>query len=322
MALQTFLMKNNRLPCPADPNIDTYLGDEKCPSTPILRGVIPGRALGLSGGRLLDAWDRQFTYTVVLDATKPDSFTKYRWPPTFELKDEHGIPLNKQNKGIVVIISHGANGSGAYTTKGEPLPSPVTTAKFELENLDDDPTFVQAAYSTHEENPFDDQVLVLTEDQIVQPLANQGALKTKQAQAWERLKRIENALIGFIVANARKCGPLEIPIPPSSAGDTVPNDLSLKGEYVLDPWGGGKGIIYKVDGTPNHHDCFAMTDKITVTLKSRGPPDKVPNDDIIVTKSTLELGGILTAAGIDIDGPSDSSSSSQPITKDSKNGPP
>ncbi len=44
MALQTFLMKNNRLPCPADPNIDTNLGDENCPSNPsgeILRGVIP-----------------------------------------------------------------------------------------------------------------------------------------------------------------------------------------------------------------------------------------------------------------------------------------
>ena len=106
MALQTFLMKHNRLPCPADPNIDTHLGDENCPSNPsgeILRGVIPGRALGLSGGRLLDAWDRQFTYAVVREATKIDSFTSNPWPPTFILKDERGRPLNEKNKGVVVI---------------------------------------------------------------------------------------------------------------------------------------------------------------------------------------------------------------------------
>ena len=66
MALQTFLMKNNRLPCPADPKLpDTHPNfglearddaKEKCtlpgipPANPQLyRGVIPGRALGLSG---------------------------------------------------------------------------------------------------------------------------------------------------------------------------------------------------------------------------------------------------------------------------------
>jgi prepilin-type N-terminal cleavage/methylation domain-containing protein len=190
MALQTFLMKNNRLPCPADPNIDTYLGDEKCPSTPIpiFRGVIPGRELGLSGGRLLDAWDRQFTYVVVREATEKNSFTTPKYlPPTFKLLDDQQRPLNRGNEGIVVIISYGANGSGAYRTDGRQTdPHGIETGQLERENFDPDSTFdpdtfIQAPYSTNESNPFDDKVLVLTEDQIVQPLANQREFDIRKA---------------------------------------------------------------------------------------------------------------------------------------------
>jgi prepilin-type N-terminal cleavage/methylation domain-containing protein len=329
MALQTFLMKNNRLPCPADPNIDTNLGDENCPSNPsveILRGVIPSRTLGLSGGRLTDAWDRQFTYVVVLGAIKKDSFTSNLWPPTFILKDEQGRSLNEKNKGIVVIISHGANGSGAYTTSGIRLDGPPDTAANERENLNDNSIFVQAAYSTHEENPFDDQVLVLTEDQIVQPLANQGALQTKHAQTLEKLKRIENALIGFIVARAQECKvPGEIQIPfPDNEGKVPHPVLNLELEDVLDPW--GKGIDYIIE--PNlSSNCFAIPSNIKVTLRSRGldgapDPGNTNKDDIkrIVIKSDNELTTILVTAGIKVV-PSDPSSSHQPITKNSKNGP-
>ena len=145
MALQTFLMKNNRLPCPADPDIDTKFGDELCPSTPlsgaILRGVIPGRSLGLSS-RLLDAWDRQFTYVVISEATRDNSFTSQRWPPTFKLSrpiDDQLRQLNQGNEGIVVIISHGANGSGAYLTDGQQAdPQGEEAGQFEKKNIDAD----------------------------------------------------------------------------------------------------------------------------------------------------------------------------------------
>jgi prepilin-type N-terminal cleavage/methylation domain-containing protein len=334
MALQTFLMKHNRLPCPADPNLpDTHLNfglearearddddKEKCtlpgipPAKPqFYRGVIPGRALGLSGGRLLDAWDRQFTYAVVIKATKTDSFTRNRWPPTFKLTDELERLLNEKNEGIVVIISHGANGSGAYLTDGRQTdPQGIETGQLERENFDPDFTFIQAPYSTNERNPFDDKVLVLTEDQIVQPLANQGALQTKHAQTLEILKRIENALIGFIIIKhvQRQCSPPQIWIPSAQ-------DLSLDG--VTDPW--GKKIKYIVN--PIVQGCFPIINNIEIKLKSDGPDDNTEDDDIdrIVTETNSQLSGTLAAAGIHIDG-SGSSSSSQATTKDSKNGPP
>jgi hypothetical protein len=258
-------MRNNRLPCPANPKLDVNkdqnFGEEardgNCtlpeipsedPKVKFYRGVIPGRALGLSGDRLLDAWDRQFTYVVVREATAEDSFTSQRWPPTFKLfrpiDNQHNQlrRLNPGNEGIVVIISHGANGSGAYLTDGQQTdPQGEGAGRFEKKNIDADSDFVQAPYSTNERNPFDDQVLVLTEDQIVQPLANQGALQTKQAQILERLKRIENALIGFIVTHSRKkCsqrGGVLIP-PADNQGEVLKDLLSFaKKEDVYDPWG-------------------------------------------------------------------------------------
>ena len=280
----------------------------------------------MSGGRLLDAWDRQFTYAVVLKATKTDSFTSNLWPPTFILKDEKKS-LNEKNEGIVVIISHGANGSGAYTTNGKQLPLPATTAKLEWENLNDNPIFVQADYSTHEDNPFDDQMLVLTEDQIVQPLANQGALQTKYVQTLEKLKRIENALIGFIVINAEggcsEEGKIRLPF--SGNEGKVPHGdvLNLEQEDVFDSW--GSRIYYIIE--PLGSDCFAINNPIKVTLKSRGLDrewDKDnPKNDIkrIVIRSRQELNTILLTAGIKVGRP-DPSSSPPPVTKNSKNGPP
>jgi prepilin-type N-terminal cleavage/methylation domain-containing protein len=311
MALQTFLMKNNRLPCPADPDIDTKFGDELCPSTPlsgaILRGVIPGRSLGLSS-RLLDAWDRQFTYVVISEATRDNSFTSQRWPPTFKLSrpiDDQLRQLNQGNEGIVVIISHGANGSGAYLTDGQQAdPQGEEAGQFEKKNIDTDSVFVQADYSTREKNPFDDQVLILTEDQIVQPLANQGALKTKQAQALEKLKRIENALIGFIVAHARDCPEKQIKIPSAT-------DLSLEDD-LIDPWGKKIKIDYPV--TPAVNGCFPIEDITKITLKSRGldrgwdnegnvgKTNNTKNDiNNYVIKSSSELRGILGRVGINPD---------------------
>jgi prepilin-type N-terminal cleavage/methylation domain-containing protein len=318
MALQTFLMKNNRLPCPADPDIDTKFGDELCPSTPlsgvILRGVIPGRSLGLSS-RLLDAWDRQFTYVVISEATRDNSFTSQRWPPTFKLSrpiDDQLRQLNQGNEGIVVIISHGANGSGAYLTDGRQIdPQGEEAGRFEKKNIDADSDFVQAPYSTNERNPFDDKVLVLTEDQIVQPLANQGALKTKHAQTLEKLKRIENALVGFIAIHARECQSGEIRIPFADInrdgwGDNdrkkggVPyRDLSFhQQDDVYDPW--DQPIRYEFEGTPSQTGIGCYTSKgYTFTLESKGPDRTTlnsqstakssENDDITIIKNNYEL---------------------------------
>jgi prepilin-type N-terminal cleavage/methylation domain-containing protein len=346
MALQTFLMKNNRLPCPADPKLpNTHsnfgleardLGDLEDPKDDIClpemrdgttyQGVIPGRTLGLSGGRLMDAWDRQFTYVVIAEATQDNSFTSNAWPATLELRDKARGKLIQQ--GIAVIISHGANGSDAYLTTIPKLPN----LQDEEANLDNDHIFVQADYSINDDNPFDDQVLLLTEDQIVQPLANQGALITKQAQALEKLKRIENALIGHMAVDTQDPAP-GIPCKPSrKARRAIPKPISGQKRYpiippsfvkkevgfvtiqgrgdIYDPW--GQPTYYEVDGKiTDQNGCEAgfynsgVKGKV-FTLKSFGPnrrnDDDTIKDDIVINRYREELIGVLAAAGIKIDG--------------------
>lgn len=215
-ALRTFLVHNNRLPCPARadlsetaPNyvVEARTGGNCDASTQVggtnaHRGVLPVRSLGLS--RLPDAWDRQFTYEVTLEATQDDSFTSGTWPTQFDLQDESGNDLNLPDpagNGVVVIMSHGNNGSGAFLTTGMQMDAPPPTAVNELANLDTDFVFSSASYSSDATNPFDDQVLVLTEDQIVEPLAERGVLKNKRTQALEKLKRIDSALFSFMIGD-------------------------------------------------------------------------------------------------------------------------
>ena len=201
-------------------------------------------------------------------------------------------------------------------------------------NFDDDYTFVQAPYSTNEKNPFDDQVLALTEDQIVQPLANQGALITKQAQALEKLKRIENALIGYMamdIAPPRDCtdtganGGLVrkarrgLPKPRSPIDNnqylqgTIPDDLAKSAGLVTsgvvdikDPW--GEPIDYIVRRGVAETDCAAgfrgdtvNASKVIFRLTSFGPKRNNSDDDIFIERRGGELLGTLLAAGIQVD---------------------
>ncbi|MGI0025504.1 MAG: type II secretion system protein, partial [Nitrososphaera sp.] len=214
MALQTFLINNNRLPCPADPILAETAANygleartaPNCDAATLVvgstnahRGVLPVRTLGLV--RFVDAWYRQFTYEVTLQATQDDSFTSGTWPTQFDLLDEWGIDLNPAGDGVVVIMSHGTNGNGAFTTDGIQLPGPPVTAVNELANLDNDFVFSSATYSSDTANPFDDLVLILTEEQIVEPLADRGVLKNKLTQVREKLERIDSATFSFMIGD-------------------------------------------------------------------------------------------------------------------------
>lgn len=276
-ALQTFLINNNRLPCPAIkalPETDANYGLEARVGTncdpPVTlwvtnahRGVLPARTLGLS--RLVDGWDRQFTYEVTLEATQDDSFTSGNWPTQFDLQDESGNDLNPPNpagngNGVVVIISHGNNGSGAFLTTGIQMDAPPPTAVNELANLDTDFVFSSTSYSSDATNPFDDQVLVLTEDQIVQPLADQGALKTKQTLALETIRTIQDAILGSAMAGRTGTTPnISYPLP-----TTIP-----AGILATDPW--GTPINYARVITASITATSPPGTDIAYTIQSNGP---------------------------------------------------
>lgn len=151
-ALGTFVKKNSRLPCPADgtyaitvaqfgkeggtagigtcSNGATYDGNgnrtaDTTPPTANFKlsntagGVVPVRALGLPDEYAFDPWGGRFTYAVDVRMTATSSFSTYTQidaTGSFTINDGSGNA--RITNAIAVVLSHGANGHGAYQLSG------------------------------------------------------------------------------------------------------------------------------------------------------------------------------------------------------------
>jgi len=150
-ALLGFAMANGRLPCPAPanlPNTDANAG--KAPAPPcdnaLQHGVVPWVTLGLPE---TDPWGNRLTYfgsnrfTGALTGGAQASFTMSTGVPP----DNAGLAdiRNYQDTATLaielaaVVVSHGANGAGAYRPDGSKIANGVGG---ELKNSDADQTFV------------------------------------------------------------------------------------------------------------------------------------------------------------------------------------
>lgn len=228
-ALRQFLVENNRLPCPALANLpetDPNYGQEAplpgtCTGTVALAGataptvyyagVVPWQTLGLQGAARFDGGGYQYSYAILDDATLPYATVPYATSP-----DEAGTPwlnpdfvlLNAaEGTGqpvtpggeVVIVISHGINGSGAFNVDGAQLQMPPATALNELENLDGDITAAAATFSSNEATPFDDVVRGYTEEQLILPLIKSGALRRRADVTLERLEKLADVLLSFSI---------------------------------------------------------------------------------------------------------------------------
>lgn len=148
-ALLDFAVAFNRIPCPSDltlPPSSPYYGMEAgagsgsaiaigtgaCTGTGMVpqatfsassgavEGGVPTRALQLPDDDMYDAWGRRFSYAVDPTATQTDALpiqAGSNWcgdPITVD--DASGSP--RTTNAIYAIISHGADGHGAYTSNG------------------------------------------------------------------------------------------------------------------------------------------------------------------------------------------------------------
>lgn len=184
-ALIGFALANGRLPCPADPAIatgSTNAGMED--PTPMVTvctrelGVLPWVTLGVPE---TDAWGRRYTYratAIFSDATgttfgcspssnpTQSSFALCS-PGDIDVKDESGnnIATNVPS----VVVSHGKNGYGAYTSAGIQLSGATGD---EQENSDADKNFV-----SHTPTPtFDDQVTWISTNILMNRMVAAGKL--------------------------------------------------------------------------------------------------------------------------------------------------
>ncbi|HYR06030.1 MAG TPA: prepilin-type N-terminal cleavage/methylation domain-containing protein [Gallionella sp.] len=207
-ALIGFTVINGRLPCPADGTIATGQANAGMEATigsgsamtcanianNAAGGVLPWATLGISE---TDAWGRRFTYRVTAvfaDAISANTYgydnnttygcvsTHICTPPispqyaSFALCSCGGLNILSAATGSniatnvpVVVVSHGTNGLGAYTTSGQQLPG---AAGDEGENADNDNIFV-----SHDFAPtFDDLVTWVSPSILFNRMVGAGKL--------------------------------------------------------------------------------------------------------------------------------------------------
>lgn len=153
-ALALFFIKNNRLPCPADPTFATdnanfgseqVDGNKSCMvnidgTSYISFGMVPTKALNLPDSWAFDDWGRRIDYVVNRWYAKDHSAAdltfngyykiastgninvKFNSTPyllTTQIRDDNDSTIT--NDAVYVIISHGKSGKGAWNASGTQL---------------------------------------------------------------------------------------------------------------------------------------------------------------------------------------------------------
>ncbi len=169
-ALVGFAVVNGRLPCPAPANVASGqpgAGVEAptCTSPTSAGGVLPWVTLGISE---TDAWGRRFTYRVSPAFATSGVPFKLGTAGTLNVGLTPGA-TNVASAVPAVVVSHGANGLGAYTPAGTQLPGAIND---ELENANNDDNFV-----SHDPTPtFDDLVVWISPNTLMNRMVTAGKL--------------------------------------------------------------------------------------------------------------------------------------------------
>lgn len=319
-ALSTFLARNNRLPCPAISTVPTGAAtngvEAATPGTCVgvvtsgavpnivKTGAIPWVALGLPEEATLDGFGNRFTYQVMATATNLTAATVPGMLGTISLHSAGpGVlppavgadQINNCTTGtynpcgaVAVIVSHGSNGYGAFNSSGQQVPGlGVVTATDEPANADGDSRFVVKSYSDIVANPYDDIVLAITADDLLAPLAQNGTIKTYQADISAKM----NVIKGAVIANAF----VNSDMPGGERRYRFPAALpALPAAQLIDPW--GKPIDY-VRPTADVRCSTAPATDTVFTLTSLGQDTVASADDITVTVTVAEIIAIIARAG-------------------------
>ena len=242
-SLISFVAKNSRLPCPAVPtltNTSASYGVEAatpgtCTSTVAagasnVIGVVPWVTLGIESSYATDPYGNFLTYNVVKAETNRTSYTVTSMrgnisvhsgtPASLGLTGAGGLSTQNQINActttqgdngcniaaVAVLVSHDRNGAGAYSTAGVKSTAPSsTTNPAEWQNAQADTKYVIPS-TGYVKDVYDDVVMAITPEDILFPLAQQGAFKTARAVTNDRLQVIKNALLSFIASNSSGFG--------------------------------------------------------------------------------------------------------------------
>jgi prepilin-type N-terminal cleavage/methylation domain-containing protein len=232
-ALRSYLRQNRRLPCPDSPdpavtNSRNGRGDDNraTPGDPTTRcdfevGIVPFVELGLSRESVIDGWDNFFTYHVT--SSDPAAVPCRGWtiascwnpgnvgllgvgertPATSATPND----LTAVDKAVVVLVSHGKNGLGAWTTLGSRIAA-AAGGSDEAVNALTGPAarnfitreFTDAVVPTY--GPFDDLVIYFTPNDLLNPLIKDGALTSADGTSSKAAEQVASIKTGDFLAQS------------------------------------------------------------------------------------------------------------------------
>ncbi len=147
-AIKKYAIKNNRLPCPADGSdlvtdasfgVGTYSSGcttENYASGDTASGMVPVTTLGIYPSLAVDAWGNRFTYILSdQDTAAPNGVETYGGT-YLSVRNNSSNAASAISDVVVLLISHGANGYGAWNGRGGSRKDPTGGINREDQNAD------------------------------------------------------------------------------------------------------------------------------------------------------------------------------------------
>jgi len=181
---------------------------------PVTEGIVPVYSLSLNKEYINDGWDRRITYKISDTVCSSDA-------GTVELDDDtsrlYGCTVNDYESGagdiiikdasgttkvsnaVFALVSHGANGYGAFLPAGYQQDDTSASAN-EKENTDSDATFVKAAKS----DTFDDIVMFKTKVQFERVTSRKNIKQISVADCEANSQALKNVTLsesGYMSSN-------------------------------------------------------------------------------------------------------------------------
>lgn len=317
-ALISFISRNNRLPCPAvrtlTPGAAGYGAEAATPGTctgtassgaapaTVVSGIIPFSSLGLSDDTASDGFFNRLTYQVVLTSTAlpaPGSQTVSGMrgyitvhssgpgvagaAPAGNQTNDCSVAGYNPCAAVAVILSHGKNGFGAFTTGGTQIPVPGGAD--ELANTDDDNRFVRKDFSGNAANPFDDVLMAFSPAEILAALTQNGVIKDFRAEMNTVFSTLRGSIESAAIASRNQNGGAGL------ATFTLPPAISP----TNDSW--GNPIIYTRFIAVGIGAATTPGTAVAYSLTSLGPDGALSADDNPVTVTVAELQGLFARTG-------------------------
>jgi type II secretory pathway pseudopilin PulG len=309
-ALTAFILRNNRVPCPAVPTwseLDAGYGIEAanlgaCTGVPasggVSVGIIPWKSLGLNNDGANDGYNNRFTYAVTTSQTNLTSRTisgmrgaiaiHSATPASAANQTNNCTPIGwtyNPCQAVVVILSHGELGRGAYRPNGGRIDMPDAGNVDELENTNSDSVFIDREYGS----VFNDLLLALDPEDLLLPLISSGAIKSYRAQVENDFRIISGMAASIAVAGRNP------PNPPGGRSYTLPSSLAamnLPAVNTIDPW--GQSYIYaRVTSSIENSTANA----VAFTITSYGPDNILGGDDIVETVMVSDMQALFSTYG-------------------------